>query len=160
MQRQRSPGRSTWIVISLSINSRRELDLLVVLVFQATVFDNRSVVGPSLIGQVDFLLREETGHEGETNTKRTGTRDRLGGGDAALLERLGVFTVCELDGGVDEFRETGDGEVFLVVAGLGELLFGFLLEEWSVNESMNGVRFNVTILAVAVSPCQDRGMKH
>lgn len=141
--------------MSLSINRRRELNLLVVLDLQTTVLDNRGVVGPRLVGQVDFLLREESGHEGETDTKRTGTRDGLGGGDAALLERLGVFTVCELDGGVDEFGETGDGEVFLVVSGLGELLFGFLLEEGSVIEFTNGVRVDVTILAVAVSPCQD-----
>jgi hypothetical protein len=47
-------------------------------------------------------------------------------GDSAFLQRLRVLAVRELDGCVDEFRETGDGEVFLVVACLGELLFGFL----------------------------------
>lgn len=93
---------------------------------QATVLDNGSVVGPGLVGQVDGLLGEESSHESQTNPERTGTRDGLRGGDSSLLKRLGVFTVCELDGGVDEFGETGDREVFLVVTSLGDLLFGFL----------------------------------
>jgi hypothetical protein len=49
-------------------------------------------------------------------------------GDSTFLQRLRVFTVRELDSCVDEFGETGDGKVFLVVACLGELLFGFLQE--------------------------------
>lgn len=94
--------------------------------FQTTVLDNGGVVGPRLVGKVNGLVGEESSHKVQTDTKRTGTRDGLRCGDSSLLERLGVFTVCELDSGVDEFGETGDREVFLVEAGLGDLLFGFL----------------------------------
>jgi hypothetical protein len=102
------------------------VDLLVVLDLQTTVLDDSSVVGPSLVGQVDGLVGEESGHKSQTDPECTGTRDRLCSSDSSLLERLGVFTVCELDGSVDEFGETGDREVFLVVASLGDLLFSFL----------------------------------
>lgn len=103
--------------------------VLVLLDLETTVSNDRAVVCPGLVGQVDGLVREEPGQEGQTDSESTSTGDGLSCSDSAFLQRLRVFTVRELDGCVDEFGKTGNGEVFLVMTCLSKLLFGFLHEE-------------------------------